>query len=215
MRGLRITILFLALGMAFAVKGQLSEEMERAVGICKSISDAVYGSSTAPLKAANRGFKSANIIEFGFLRLEKGNSEMDIDGHLLFDEEFIDSLIVNRKVIAFSKKYNEKRRNRASAGKKGSIQLSTKALGAGQKAVWKTFNRDIAEYALVAEPNGLFTMTIRDDKGNVLYAETKDNKKGAPVRRARLELPSGKRTNLLIEVVNRGDRDASFALLGN
>lgn len=92
--------------------------------------------------------------------------------------------------------------------------MTTKALKAGQKAVWKTANRRNTEYAIVAEPGGFFTMTIRDDKGKILYAETVNNKKGEPVRKAQIQLPD-KATRIFIEVKNNGKNDASFALLSN
>lgn len=66
----------------------------------------------------------------------------------------------------------------------------------------------------MAEPGGLFTMTIRDDKGKLLYTETRNNKKGEPVRTASLNLPD-KMTRLYIEVRNCGKKTASFAILGN
>lgn len=211
----KILSLILLIAAGLCVDAQtLSEQMESAVEICQNLSMAISTSSTAQLKAANKSFKAANLVEFGFLRHEKGN-ELDINGHFLFDEDFIDSLIVNRKIIEYSKKYAQKRAQRGSQGVSGRIQLTTKALKAGEKSVWKTVNRDVAEYALVAEPGGLFTMTIRDVDGKLLYTETENNKKGASVRKAHMKLPSNKRTTLLIEIVNRGKNDASFALLGN
>ena len=56
-------------------------------------------------------------------------------------------------------------------------------------------------------------MTIRDDKGKVLYAETKDNKKGAATRKAKLKLPEDKMTLLFIEITNHAKKDASFAIM--
>lgn len=126
----------------------------------------------------------------------------------------MDSLIVNRKVLSFSSQYAKKRSNRASTSVNGRIKMTTKAIKAGQNSIWKTVNRRNAEYAIIAEPGGLFTMTIRDDKGNVLYAETINNKKGEPVRKAKIQLPD-KATRIFIEVKNNGKNDASFALLGN
>lgn len=92
--------------------------------------------------------------------------------------------------------------------------MTTLALEAGASAVWKSVNRKLAEYALVAEPGGLFTMTIRDEKGCALYSETVNNKQGAKVRKAQIKLPD-KITKLYIEIKNTGRNDASFALLSN
>jgi uncharacterized protein YbcV (DUF1398 family) len=191
----------------------LSTPMEKAIEACINLSDAIGATTTSQLKAANKMLKAADIVNFGDLWLEKGK-DFCVDGHFIFDEEFVDSLIVNRKVIDFSSHYAKMRSNRASTNINGRIKMTTKAIKVGQSSVWKTVNRRNAEYAIVAEPGGLFTMTIRDDSGNVLYAETVNNKKGAPVRKVKIQLPD-KATRIYIEIKNNGKNDASFALLGN
>lgn len=191
----------------------LSASMEEAVAVCTDLSRAIGTTTTAQLKAANKALKAANIVNFGDLWLEKGK-DISIDGHFIFDEEFIDSLIINRQIINFSSRYATKRTNRASSGVQGRIKMTTKIVKAGQSATWKTVNRQNAEYAIVAEPGGLLTMTIYDDNGNVLYTETENNKKGASVRKAKMTLPD-KITIIYIKIKNNGKKDASFALLGN
>jgi len=207
-----IASLLLCFGIS-AVAQEMSPAMTNAISVCREMSTAIGASTTSQLKAANKALKEADIVNFGDLWLEKGK-DLAVDGHFIFDEEFVDSLIVNRGVISFSSTYAKKRSKRGSSGKKDRIKMTTKALKAGDSSIWKTLNRNDAEYAIVAEPGGLFTMTIRDEKGKVLYAETEKNKKGDSVRMARMQLPD-KATKLYIEVKNCGKNDASFALLGN
>lgn len=210
------TIIFSTLLMGisvFANAQTLSSPMEKAIEACTNLSKAIGATTTSQLKAANKALKAADIVDFGDLWLEKGE-DLNVDGHFIFDEEFVDSLIENRIVIEFSSHYARKRRNRASTSVNGRIKMTTKALKAGQSSVWKTVNRRNAEYAIVAEPGGLFTMTIKDDKGKVLYAETANNKKGEPIRKVKVQLPD-KATRIFIKVKNNGKNDASFALLGN
>ena len=64
--------------------------------------------STAGLKAANMALKKADIVYFGDLWLEKGK-DLSVDGHFIFDEEFVDSLAENRLIIKFSSRYMRKR----------------------------------------------------------------------------------------------------------
>lgn len=196
-----------------ATAQEMSPAMTKAIAVCEDMAKAIGVSTTSQLRAANKALKEADIVNFGDLWLEKGK-DIDVNGHFIFDEEFVDSLIVNQKVIDFSSSYANKRSNRGSSGKKGRIKMTTKALKAGTSSIWKTLNRNDAEYAVVAEPGGLFTMTIRDEKGKVLYAETENNKKGDTVRQAKMQLPN-KATKLYIEIKNCGKNDASFALLGN
>lgn len=208
-----IAIALMAVGLS-ANAQTLSRSMESAIAACQGVSQAIGNSSTAPLKAANKVLKAADIVNFGDLSLKKGK-DLDVNGHLIFDEEFLDSLIVNRKVLAFSSRYAKKRSHRGSTGVEGRIRMTTKALKAGQSATWKTVNKGTAEFAVVAEPGGLLTMTIRNEKGKVLYAETVRNKQGAPMRKAQLKLPENESTTLLIEVVNHATTDTSFAILKN
>ena len=209
-----IIISALILGISVFGKAQtLSAPMEKAIEACINLSKAIETTTTSQLKAANKALRAADIVDFGDLWLEKGK-DLSVDGHFIFDEEFVDSLIVNRKVIDFSSHYAKLRSSRASTNVNGRIKMTTKALKAGQNSIWKTVNRRNAEYAIVAEPGGLFTMTIRDNKGKVLYAETVNNKKGEPVRKAKIQLPD-KATRIFIEIKNNGKNNASFALLGN
>lgn len=210
------TIIFstLLIGISVLINAQtLSAPMEKAIEVCTNLSNAIGATSTSQLKAANKELKAADVVDFGDLWLEKGK-DLNVDGHFIFDEVFVDSLIVNREVLNFSSQYAQKRSKRASTSVNGRIKMTTRALKAGQNSIWKTVNRRNAEYAIVAEPGGLFTMTIRDDKGKVLYAETVNNKKGESVRKAKIQLPD-KATRIFIEVKNNGKNDASFALLGN
>lgn len=210
-RTIIISAIFIGLSI-FGNARTLSAPMEKAIEACTNLSKAIEATTTSQLKAANKMLKGADTVDFGDLWLEKGKG-ISLDGHFIFDEVFVDSLIVNRKVIDFSSRYAKMRGNRASRSIKCRVKMTTKALKAGQSSVWKTVNRRNPEYAVVAEPGGLLTMTIRDDDGKVLYAETVNNKKGEPVRKAKVELPD-KATRIYIEVKNNGKTDASFALLG-
>lgn len=210
----RIAFALIALVLGFALHAQeLSPAMENAITICSNLSKTIEGSNLSQLKAINKEFRNAKIENFGDLWPTKGK-ELALDKHFIFDEDFVDSLIVNRKVIEFSAQYARLRSSRSASGRPGRVKITTKAIKAGQKAEWKTVNRDVAEYALVSEPGGLFTMTVRDEKGKVLYTETVKNKAGDSVRRAKMQLPDAT-TPILIEVKNCGKNDASFALIGN
>lgn len=193
----------------------MSEAMTKAIAICTKISKAIdpLNTSVDQLRQANAELKNAKIENFSDLRIDKG-TDISVDGHFIFDEKFIDSVIVNRKIISISSIYARNRNRGCSSSTKGRIKMTTKALKAGQTCVWKTVNKDNPEFALIAEPTGLFTMTIRDEKGKTLYAETRNHKKGDSIRKAKLKLPDVA-TKILIEVKNCGDNDASFALLSD
>lgn len=197
------------------ITGQTAQaQIQPVVDACREITAAMKaGGNTSQLRNAGKKLRALKTSDFTVLNLKKGN-ELSIDDHLFFDEEFIDSLVVNREVTKFARRFARKRVNRSTTTD-GSIRLSTKALKAGATASWLTFNSATAEYAIVAEPGGLFTMSITDPSGKkVYYAETVKNKQGDEVRQVKISLPN-KRTPLLITISNRGKTNASFALIGN
>lgn len=157
-----ISLSFIALNL-IAEAQTLSAPMEKAISACQSLSAAIGFASTSPLSAANMQLKSADIVDFADIVLVKGK-EMNVNGHFIFDEVFVDSLIVNKKVMSFSRQYLVDRASRSSTGVDGRICMTTKGLKAGKSAIWKTVNRDVAEFAIVTEPDGMLTMTIRDKK---------------------------------------------------
>ena len=118
-----ITIVLIAVVGAVTNAQTLSPSMEKAISVCQELSKAIGNISTTPLKAANADLKAADIVDFGDLVLHQGK-DLDVNGHFIFDEEFVDSLIVNRKVLEFSKKYAERRANRGSTGVNGRIRLT-------------------------------------------------------------------------------------------
>ncbi|MDE7381841.1 MAG: hypothetical protein K2N03_06935 [Muribaculaceae bacterium] len=207
---LLILSIFISLSASlFAVT--LSKEMEEAVDICKSISDGFLTYDLAKIKNGNERLKKIGINDWSTLHLSKGK-ELNINGHLLFDEVFLDSIIKNHKHIVFAQKYLKQRGVRGvSSGRKSKIKMTTKGLPAGGAASWKASGSNSAEIALVAEPRGLLTMTIRDEKGKSLFTETVKNKKGDSVRKIKVTLPKT-RTRFFIEVKNYGDA-TSFALI--
>jgi hypothetical protein len=215
MKRLAVFITFMiAILSTHAIAQTLSQEMQDAINICISLTEAIGADSNSQLKAANKKLKDADIKYFGNLRLQQGE-ETSLNGHFIFDEVFVDSLIVNRKVHKFAQKYATARSMRGATTDNEKVQMTNKALKKGAKAIWKTTSsRNITEFALIAEPNGLFTLNIKDKTGNSLYTETVNYKKGDAVRKAVITLPQQtKSTTLLIEITNCGKTDASFALL--
>lgn len=205
-------IISLLCALGFSIGAQnMSPLMSNAINICQNLSGAIGSSNTSRLRDANNSLKAADIVNFGDLWLVKGK-DLNVNGHFIFDEDFIDDLIKDGKVLSFSSKYAKKRSVRNYSDKTGKVKLTTKALKAGQSCTWRTSDRKNAEYALVAEPGGLFTMTIRDKSGKVLYAETVNNKAGSNIRKAKIQLPANS-TIIFLEIKNCGKKDASFALL--
>lgn len=190
----------------------LSRQMTSAISACSKLSTAIGSESTPSLRAAGKALRACKTTDFNSLTLAYGK-EANLNGHYIFDEEFADSLLTNRQVHRFAQRYALRRSNRGISPRPGQVMLTTKALPASGKARWKVRGRSKGEFAVVAEPGGLLTLRILDAKGRVLYSDTKDVKKGAPVRKAVINLPASTTSELLIEVTNCRPKVTSFALL--
>lgn len=205
--------IILCVGASIGTGAQtLSREMSSAISACSKLSTAIGSESTPALRAAGKALRACKTTDFNSLRLASGK-EAHLDGHYIFDEEFADSLVVNRKVHRFAQRYAARRANRGISPRPGQVMLTTKALNAGTRASWKVRGRAKGEFAVVAEPGGRLTMRILDNKGRVLYSDVKDVKKGAPMRSAIVNLPASSTTEVLIEVSNCGPKATSFAIL--
>lgn len=202
--------LFLASSQVFAIT--LSSNMEKVITACQQLPSAAATANADQMRNFSKTVKLLDIGELDDMRLEKG-TEISLDNHLLFDDEFVDSLIVNRKVINYASKYAKRRSNRGSS-RGASLKMTTKALKGNSSATWKMVRRGDFEMAVVGEYNARFTVTVFDEKGKVIYTEKVNNKKGEPVRRISLKLPD-KGTRINVKVQNTTGTDSSFAIITN
>lgn len=187
--------------------------VEQVIDACVSISNGLKTGSDDKLKSGLGALKSHDVKPFSNLRPMSGET-IDLDGHLLFDEEFVDSLIVNRLAMKEARRYAKIRKSRAGGSAKG-CRMDTYAIEGGKAVTFKTSARGAKKIAIVGEPDGLFSLRITEKSGKVLYTDTDDVKTGRSVRVADFKLPENAASTILIEVSNRGKLDKSFAIITN
>ena len=180
---------------------------------CKSIREAVASGSSENLQSANQDLKNCNAKELNMMRLKKGEV-ISLDGHLLFDEVFVDSLIVNRKVFTFAQRYANDRAGRVrGSGEKNQIYIRTYAVKAKSALTFSFVARGYQELAVVAEPGGAVSLSIYDKTNKIPYRDTKNVKRGEAHRSFALNLPESKMNQLEIEITNTTDKDISFVVI--
>ncbi len=181
---------------------------------CVAMQNAIKSGSTENLRAANKTLKAQQTQDFKGLRLSSGK-EISLNNHFIFDEEFVDSLIVNRSVYKFAQRYADKSRTRGS-GSKGKVYTRTMAIKKNSTVKYTFTSRGSQELGIVTEPGGAISIKVYDKKNQkMLYRDTKSINKGLPYRSCAFNLPQGKICLIELEISNRSNKDISFVVIGN
>ena len=198
---LRISLLTSVLFIGIVAKSQqLTPEVQATIDACLALRAAVGAGSNVGLKQANKALKASDVKPFNKLRCRE-EQQPSLQGHFVFDQEFVDSLIQNRKERATS-----------SSGKVFAKTCMVK----GKKSITYTLVAKGTQYiSVVTEPKGLVTLRIHDKTNDKWYNDTDDVNIGRPSRIQTLDLPKDKNCLLEIEIINTSKKDMSFVIIGN
>ena len=198
----------------FSVLGQnLSQETLAVFDACLKLRTAIGSGNTMGLRSANKALKQCNANPFTSLRC-KDDKPLSLDGHFVFDDAFIDSLIAGRDVYRYAQRYAEARGVRG-ASSSGKVFMKTCAVRKSSSSKFTFVSRGHQELTVVTEPDGMVTLRIHDKTHDKWYNDTKDVKKGQPSRTFVFELPVDERTILDVEVINCSKKDISFVAVSN
>ena len=192
-------------------------QIQAVIDACISMRDAVAAGDTAAIRQSVRNLRTARATSFTSLRC-KDDSIASLNGHLVFDEAFADSLAAGNTAVY--DKADDMNRSTAHRGQTadGSYLTKTCFVRAGNSTKWTFASKGHQELAVVAEAGGLVTMKIRVTNSAGLdrrFDDTKRVKKGLPQRKTSFELPNDRRNTVELEVVNCGKRDCSFVVISN
>jgi predicted enzyme related to lactoylglutathione lyase len=184
---------------------------------CIAMRDAVSANDSAAIKQSAKDLKDAGTTSFSSLRC-KDDSISSLNGHLVFDEAFADSIAEGKDV--YDKTDDFTRTTAAHRGQTadGSILTKTCFVKAGKSTKYSFASKGHQELAVVAEAGGLVTMKIHVTNSAGLdkrFDDTKSVKKGMPQRKTSFELPTDRRNTVELEIVNCGNKDCSFVVISN
>lgn len=187
------------------------------IDACISMRDAVAAGDTAAIRQSGQDLKASGVTSFNSLRC-KDDSISSLNGHLVFDEAFADSLASgNTSVYDQADDMNRSSAHRGQTAD-GSYLTKTCFVKAGKSTKWTFASKGHQELAVVAEAGGLVTMKIRVTNSagfDRRYDDIKSVKAGLPQRKTSFELPTDKRNTVELEVVNCGKKDCSFVVISN
>lgn len=217
----RLVIIALSVFCAFSAYAQdaTNENMEiqAVIDACISMRDAVAAGDTAAIRQSGKDLKASGATGFNSLRC-KDDSISSLNGHLVFDGAFADSLAAGNTAVY--DKADDMNRSTAHRGQTtdGSYLTKTCFVKAGKSTKWTFASKGHQELAVVAEAGGLVTMKIRVTNSAGLdkrFDDTKLVKKGLPQRKTSFELPNDRKNTVELEVVNCGKKDCSFVVISN
>lgn len=178
--------------------------------LCLNIYDAIESGDYHMLDDANKKLKKMNTSYFSSLRSITENPSLD--GHFIFNGEYIDSLIAgNTHYNAQLFEYRSALRNSNTS----TLFTRNSCVEANNTAKFQFRSRGHQELAVVTEPGGLVTLRVHDTTNDVWYNDTKNVKKGQPSRILIFDLPTNKHCVLELEVINKSNKDISFVVISN
>lgn len=193
-----------------------SMSIDAAFNACIAMRDAVANNDSVAIKQSANDLKAAGTTNFSSLRC-KDDSIASLNGHLVFDEAFADSLADGKDVYGKADDLNRSTARRGQTSD-GSILTKTCFVKAGKSTKYSFASKGHQELAVVAEAGGLVTMKIHVTNNAGLdkrFDDTKNVKKGMPQRKTSFELPTDRRNTVELEIINCGKKDCSFVVISN
>ena len=218
MRTLLISLLSVLGILAVSAQDRVDESLsiDAAINACIAMRDAVANNDSAAIKQSAEDLKAAGTTSFNSLRC-KDDSIASLNGHLVFDEVFADSIAEGKDVYDKADDMNRSKAHRGQTAD-GSILTKTCFVKAGKSSKYTFASKGHQELAVVAEACGLVTMKIHVTNAagfDKRFDDTKNVKKGMPQRKIVFELPSDRRNTVELEVINCGNKDCSFVVISN
>ena len=190
----------------------MSLEMKNAFDACVAIRSALESGSRQNLVFANNILKKYDTTPFSSLRCID-DEILSLDGHFIFNTDFIDSLIVGKDVYSHTQMFSSDLVRRGQLAN-GSILIKNCIVGKGATSKFRFASRGYQELAIVTEPGGLVTLKVLDRTNEKIYVNTDNILKGMSTRF--ISFDSGdKKVNLEIEIENKTNKDISFVVLSN
>lgn len=183
---------------------------------CISLRDAVANDDEVAIKQSAEDLRAVEISNFYFLHC-KDDSIASLNGHLIFDEVFADSLAEGKDVFSKADEMNHTRALRGQTAD-GSILTKTCFVKAGKSTIYTFRSKGHQELAVVAEAGGLVTMKVHVTNSAGLDFRKDDTRsvhQGLPQRKTSFDLPTDCRNTVELEVINCGKKDCSFVVISN
>lgn len=192
-----------------------SMSIDDVMNACVAMQEAIENNDTVALKKAAKSLRETKTTAFTSLRC-KDDSISSLNGHFVFSDVFVDSLVVGANPYEKADNINRSTTHRGQMT--GGAKLTkTCMVKAGQSTKYSFVSKGRQELGIVAEPEGLVTIRIHVTNSSGLNEWHNDTKNPNGTRRYKtaFNLPSDKPNIVELEVINKCGKDISFVVISN
>ena len=195
-----------------------TESIQAAIDACLLLAESAENKDTMALRKAKEAMEKCNLSNFGLLRAQNRDENESLEGHLIFNAAFADSLANGNDAYKNSDNINRSYIHRGQM-QRGGILTKTCLIKAKGKSVYTFVSSDRQELAVVAEPGGLITTrvhAVNQTKGiNKWHNDTTDVTKGRSSRKTAFNLPHSPKSRVTLEIANCTNKDISVVVISN
>ena len=195
-----------------------TESIQTAIDACMLLAEAAESKNSTILRKAKEAMEECDLSNFGSLRSLNRYENESLEGHLVFNVAFADSLANGKDAYKNSDNINRSSVHRGQM-QQGGILTKTCLIKAKDKSVYTFVSSDRQELAVVAEPGGLITTrvhAVNKTKGiNEWHNDTTDVTKGRSSRKTAFNLPHAPKSRVTLEISNCTNKDISVVVISN
>lgn len=195
--------------------------IQSAIDACLLLAKSAESNDTTALRRAKEALQACGISNFGTLRRQNRDANESLDGHLVFNVAFADSLAEGKDPYRSADDINRSTMSKGQRGQTSGGKILTKTcfVKANGKSVYSFNSYDRQELAIVAEPGGLVTTrvhAVNKQAGiNEWHNDTTDVAKGRNSRKTAFILPHNPASRVTLEITNCTNKDISVVVISN
>lgn len=192
---------------------------DKVVAAYINLRDAAAINDTVALKQVAEQLRRYDPSDFKTFHLAEDET-MSLNGHIVFDEAFADSLSKGVDIYQQSDSLNRAigERSEGMQSPRGRLQSKTVIIKANQTASCTFVAKGVKKIAVVAEGGGRVSMTMQGlykNKPYTQYVDTEKVKKGMPHRTGTLALREDCLSTVLMKIKNCVQKDISIVITMN
>lgn len=214
-KGLFAIAILLMMVHDVSAQSKLSAEMQKVFDVCWALRTAISTGNATGLKCANEDFKKCKVKDFSSLHPQDSDT-ISLNGHFVWDKEFVDSLIAGRDVRKFAQRYAEKLAQKGAFDSKGKrVFIKSCAVKKQGKARFTFSSSGHQELVVITEPKGKVSLRVHCKKNKKWYNDDEAVNDGRAYRQQIFDVPEGIKETVELEVLNCGYDDISFVIISN
>lgn len=195
------------------------DDFDKVVAAYINLRDAAAINDTVALRQVAEQLRRYDPSDFKTFHLVEDET-MPLNGHIVFDEAFADSLSKGVDIYQQSDSLNRAigERSVGMQTPRGRLQSKTVIIKANQTASCTFVAKGVKKIAVVAEGGGRVSMTMQGlykNKPYTQYVDTEKVKKGMPHRTGTLALREDCLSTVLMKVKNCVQKDISIVITMN